>query len=233
MACFLRTNLNMKIYKCLLLIAGAFASMIQITGATIIYSGEQNISLTGQPDSTQKLVIDIAGETNDISDDLTLSISLVAFNSVGANEAGAFSGVALGSSAGSFPLISPLSVSDPFPTNAIFGSGSLLLWQFGTTQDIGLFRNTTGYAAMLINLNQDPSQYLQGWVQLSTSNYSSLAAPFPAIKVVDWAFSDTPGESILIGQRSNVPEGGPSVLGFIAIAGLLWLGRTSLNRRSA
>lgn len=205
--------------------------MMQITGATIIYSGESNISLAGQPDSVQRLVIDIAGKTGDISDDLTLSILMNAGGTLGENFAGASSGVALASSPESFPFVSALGFSDPFPTSAIFGSGSLLLWQFGSNLDEGFFKNTTGYAAMLINSNQDISQQLFGWVQLSVSNYNSLSSPFPTIKVVDWAYSNTPGELISIGQRSSVPEGGPSVLGLIAIAGTLWLGRKNAVTR--
>ncbi len=91
-------NAEMKIRTFLLLLAGALAFVVEIAGAAIIYSGERNIILTGQPESTQELVIDVAGETGDLSDDLTLSITLVELNSVGANVAGGLSGVALGSS---------------------------------------------------------------------------------------------------------------------------------------
>jgi hypothetical protein len=219
----------MKSYKLFLLLITAVTLSLPIASASIIYSGIRDITLAGQADSNQSLTINIEGKNGDVSDDLTLAIFLSGTASIGSNFAGAASGVVLAASGQVFPSVINLGLSDPFPVNAIFGSGSFLLWDFqnpGTADsiDVGQFKDTTGYAAMLINSNQDVSQQTYGWVQLAADNSKSLSSPFPTITVIDWAYSDTPGELLLMGQKSSVPEGGASVVGLIALAGTCWLG---------
>lgn len=75
---------------------------------------------------------------------------------IGENFAGASTGVALAMSTDSFPYVVNYGLSDHFPANPIFGSGSLLLWRFDsiTGENKGFFKDTAGHAAMVMNLNQ-------------------------------------------------------------------------------
>jgi hypothetical protein len=218
----------MKANYLLLLLITTMTLSQQLANATLIYSGIRDITLTAQPNSNRSLTIDIAGKNGDSSDDLTLAIFLSATASIGSNFAGASSGVVLASSV---PVVLNLGLADPFPVNAVFGSGSFSLWNFqnpGTTDqlDLGEFKDTTGYAAMLINSNRDASQQTLGWVQLATDHTKGLAAPYPTIRVIDWAYSDTPGELISMGQRpTSVPDAGSSAAGLIVLTGICLLGR--------
>ena len=75
---------------------------------------------------------------------------------------------------------------------------------------------------MLINSNRDASQQTLGWVQLATDHTKGLAAPYPTIRVIDWAYSDTPGELISMGQRpTSVPEAGSFAAGLVVDRNLL------------
>jgi hypothetical protein len=157
----------------------------------ITYSGPQNISLQGVPDTTQVLTIHLAGDSGSW-DALNLSVSTTldagGGGGGGANNIFAGAEVAMTSSSGGFPLITRFNYGDPYPASPLFGSGSEILWGFGTGPADGDF-----FAAVVFGTFGTGPAYL-GWVHLSVSNSATSS---PTVTVIDWAYSDQP---IAMGQ---------------------------------
>ena len=171
----------------------------------ITYSGLQTVSLQGAPGTNQALTINLAGDPG-TWDSLNLGIYLPTDGSGGgANNIFASADVALASSSGGFPLITRFKYGDPFPSNPVFGSGSEILWGFGTGPADGDF-----FAALMFSTFGTGPAYL-GWIHLKVSNSSTSS---PTIAVIDWAYSDQPiamgqgGKSTTLSSSAN-----PAVLG--------------------
>src|SRR5262247_1477852 len=147
-----------------------------------IYSGTQNLSLESILNTTQLLLIDLAGDSTGSWDNLQLSITSTPFGSgsVGANDAFFGAEVALASSVSNLPLVERLDFGDSYPVNPVFASGSVILWQFNPAAglDRGEFRDVTGYAALQFGTFGGGPSYF-GWIQLNVENYNSLSRPSP------------------------------------------------------
>jgi len=194
------------------LIWGSFTSAF----ADLIYSGPRNILLQGVPGTVQSLVLDLGGTPGD-SDDLQLSIAEIG---LGGGTADSASGhwATLASSAGIFPVVSRYSNGDPYPSNPVFGSGSLILWGFGFGPADGNFFAATRFG--------NGPEY-SGWIHLIIQESATSNA---SITVVDWAFSNVVGQTIQMGQVSQVPEPSSFALlgGALPVCLLLfWIARKS------
>ncbi len=171
----------------------------------ITYSGLQNVSLQGVPGTTQVLTINLVGDPGSW-DSLNLGISSTTDGSGGGtNNIFASAEVALASSSGGFPLITRFQYGDPYPSSPVFGSGSEILWGFGTGPADGDF-----FAAVAFSTFGTGPAY-SGWIHLRVSNSSTSS---PTITVIDWASSDQP---IAMGQRGKSTtlssSASPAVLG--------------------
>lgn len=210
--------------------------------ATVIYSGTQNIVLQGPRfgGSTQYTVA-LAGDATHSWDLIQFQISQVSIvSTAGFNVVSpGVSDVTLSSYLGpplnnnpQYPFFAEnLQNGDPFLPDLVNATGDILLWEYlwshlgpQYTVDAGDFQNGDGYAAMTFG-NGD-----LGWIQLDIANYRSLYA---SITLVDWAYSDVPGEQIAIGQTGPTPTPEPSygVFTIGGLAGLLVVKRTALRQR--
>jgi len=183
----------------LLLALIVFCLFIPSAGAVIIYSGLVGQSVTGVPNSDQKITINITGDLGSSVDDFTLSVFMNGATVIGSNFAGATSQVALVRPSGADPFVTRFSFGDPFPISPISGSGTLTLWNTQPSSEGGNFVDTLGYAAMI-------SPTLRGWVLLDVQHHDRATAPFPRITVVDYAYTTSQTEAISMGQRFSVPD---------------------------
>jgi len=157
----------------------------------IIYSGLQNVVL-----QNQNTTLDLAGSPG-TWDNLQLSIEGAAG---GSNDIHAGAEVALASSSSSFPLVTRLGLGDPYPSSPLFGSGSEILWGFGTGPADGEFFAATKFATF----GTGPA-YL-GWIHFNVQNSATSNA---SLTVIDWAYSDVAGQTLAMGA---VPEPSYSLL---------------------
>jgi len=169
--------------------------------ANTIYSGLRNISLHGAPDTIVDFDLDLADDPGSW-DTIRLDIATIGMGG-GANTVFDGAEVALASSSGSFPVITRLNNGDPFPSDPMFGSGSLILWGFGHGAADGDF-----FAAMEFGTFGGSPMYF-GWIHLSVSNSFTSS---PIITVIDWAYSDQPGQTITMGQSTPTPVPEPSTM---------------------
>jgi hypothetical protein len=181
-------------------------------GGVIYYSGVQNVLLEGVPGANRILSLDLAVDPG-TWDNLQFSISTAGLGG-GANDVWEGAPVSLASSAAAFPLVTRFDYGDPYPSNPVFGSGSLTLWGYGTGPADGDF-----YAAFQTGTSGGGPQY-NGWIHLDVEKTDSSN---PVVTVIDWAYSI--GESISsIGQTlpssvgNVVPEIDPnSAIGALAL----------------
>jgi Bacterial Ig-like domain (group 3) len=170
---------------------------------SITYSGPQTVSLQGVAGTNQAITINLAGDPG-TWDTLNIGIYLNGSGG-GANNIFAGAEVALASSSASFPVITRFQYGDPFPSNPIFGSGSEILWGFGTGPADGDF-----FAAVMFSTFGTGPAY-SGWIHLKVSNSSTSS---PTITLIDWAYSDQP---IAMGQGGKPTtlssSANPAVLG--------------------
>jgi len=156
----------------------------------IVYSGVQNMPLQGVAGTNQFWNIFLAGDPA-AWDTLNLEIAQLASGG-GANNIFPGAQVALASTLATFPVVTRFNSGDPFPSSPVFGSGSEILWGFGTAQTDGDF-----FAAMKLGTFGGGPQFT-GWIHLKVQNSSNSCA---AITVVDWAYSDQVGQTIAMGQK--------------------------------
>jgi hypothetical protein len=157
--------------------------------ADVIYSGTQDIVIQGTIET-----IELAG-VNASWDNISLGGDVFGGNNIIPN-----AGVALAYSAGPFAATIRLNFGDPFPSGAIFPSGTEIISGSPPYAGDGDF-----YAAMLFGTFGGGPMY-SVWIQLDMQNNGTPAAN---LTVVDWAYSNVVGETISMGA---VPE--PSSLGY-------------------
>jgi hypothetical protein len=189
----------------LLFLAGS--SAINAFAGSITYSGIQNIVLQGVPGSNQTLDIKLAGLASPTD---TFELVITDFPSFG-DPYGGTNGVTPGVAEvalafGAFPRADPLSFGSPYPSNPQFGSGSIILYGFGFGPGDGDF-----YYPL-----ESESSILVGWIQLLIQNSNTSVE---SITVVDWAFTNVPGQTLAMGQvSSSVPEPATWLLAGSALA---------------
>jgi hypothetical protein len=174
-----------------------------------VYSGVQDLVLQGTPSSDVLLDIELAGVAASW-DTIQFEIDAVSNSSTGANDVVAAAGVALASTT-DFPFVAELNLGDPFPSSPVYGSGGKLLWESGVS---GGFTNGSGYAAMLFSTQGGGPAY-SGWIHLQVANAGTATA---SLTVIDWAYSDVPGQTLAMGQA---PEPSALVLVALGLLGLL------------
>ncbi len=120
---------------------------------------------------------------------------------------GVFPGVAeVALAFGFFPRADPLSFGAPYPSNPQFGGGSINLYGFGFGPGDGDF-----YYPL-----ESESSNLVGWAQLLIQNSNTSVE---SITLVDWAFTNVPGQTLAMGQvSSSVPEPATWLLAVSALA---------------
>jgi hypothetical protein len=181
------------------LILALILGFAQAANADVIYSGLQNISLQGiQP--LQTLSIHVTGGTQSW-DQINLTIATLGLGG-GTNDIFAGAEVALARDFGIIPRVARFNFGDPFPANPKFGSGSEILWGFGTGPADGDF-----YTAMALSTFGTGPNYF-GWFHL---RIVGSATATPMLTAVDWAYSDQEGQGIGMGEQS-VPEPSSFVL---------------------
>ncbi len=200
----LGSSLVIPVLFCALILLGAPAY------GSAVYSGVQDLVLQGSPSSDVLLDIELAGVAASW-DTIQFEIDAVSNSSTGANDVVAGAGVALASTT-DFPFVAELSLGDPFPSSPVYGSGGKPLWESGVS---GGFTNGSGYAAMLFSTQGGGPAY-SGWIHLQLANSGSATA---SLTVIDWAYSDVPGQTVTIGQT---PEPSGLVLTSLGLFGF-WL----------
>lgn len=193
--------------------------------AGIIYSGLRNIVLDHSEyishgeSLSSSTIINLAGDKLNSWDNMQFDLSHDELTTSGGVTSSLFAPAALGLSTlapyaelydeGVMPMLN-------------FGSGSTLLWYFTTEgMDQGSFRNTVGYAALMLGDFDGPKYY--GWMQIQVDDYQNLNGFGPMITIIDWAFDDT-GAVLAMGEGrvAAVPAPAAFVLMSAVLLGLGW-----------
>jgi hypothetical protein len=185
----------MPVRASFLLLFFAGGSAMNAFAGSITYSGIQNIVLQGIPGSNQTLDIELAGLASP-TDIFELEITdFPSFSDPYGGANGVIPGLAeVALAFGTYPRADPLSFGTPYPSNPQFGSGSIVLYGFGFGPNDGDF-----YYPL-----ESETSNLVGWAQLLIQNSNTSNE---SITVVDWAFTDVPGQTLAMGQvSSSVPE---------------------------
>jgi hypothetical protein len=131
--------------------------------AGIIYSGERNISFVlNDGDGVTQHTVDLGNDAINDWDNLQFDlISTQNGNSFGGSTSWVGAPVSIGFDSATFPNAARYDEQNFF--DALFGSGTFHLWNFDSLNgfDSGLYRNTSGYAALLLDV-------------YSSNRYSSL-----------------------------------------------------------
>jgi len=181
--------------------------------ADVIYSGIQNIVIQVPFETIELAGVDASWDTISLGGEV-----------FGGNNIIPSAEVALASS---LTETLRLNFGDPFPTGAIFPSGTeIISGPPPSFEGDGDF-----YAAMLFGTFGGGPMY-EGWIQLDMQNNGT---PEASLTVVDWAYANVVGETITMGEGesvSEVPE--PSLvylgsfLSLCLVAGSRW--RASIRR---
>ena len=183
----------------------------------IVYSGIRNIVIQNPgPDDYISRSIDLADNSSQSWDNLNFGLFRTSTATFGGHTSWSGEPCALAYET-SFPYIERYAYGVT-PTSR-FGSGTMFLWNYHHSTpatDKGFFRNTSGYAYLLLGDFDGPKYY--GWVHLNVSDYNLTSGNGPTITLIDWAFDQTPGNKLFMGE---IPE--PASLSLTALGGLAFL----------
>ena len=197
--------------------------------AGIIYSGLQNINLESVDGAVNNVTIDLAGDLSNTWDNMQFDIFQSGNQTTAGSNTSWMNAPAVLGYFSQFPYVEQYGEGATPVLN--FGSGSMLLWSFTTDGiDQGMFRNTIGYAALMLGDFDGPKYF--GWMQIEVQDYQNLNGFGPMITIIDWAFDDT-GAVLAMGEGrvAAVPAPAAFALMSAVLLGLGWSRRKSrLNR---